>query len=182
MTRLFTVTEIAERDLRSAAPGGRRRVLDADRRRLKLEGNVPSMGTMLEVAGFGLTAERGEFIQRRSPAGSMVRAGVTRLRSVQVPLVSSRKCQGGLDRYGPAEGLEGLRLGEGQLCAGFERQPGDACRGDSGGPLIFRRGSRPPVLLGIVSYGVGCGRNGLFGVYTRVGKYADWLNSEIARP
>lgn len=53
----------------------------------------------------------------------------------------------------------------------------DACQGDSGGPLI--RAGGIPVLVGIVSWGEGCGEHP--GVYTRLDRthYLDWINRTI---
>jgi secreted trypsin-like serine protease len=55
----------------------------------------------------------------------------------------------------------------------------DACQGDSGGPLI--RAGGKPVLVGIVSWGEGCGEHP--GVYTRIDRnhYLDWINRTIAK-
>ncbi len=67
-----------------------------------------------------------------------------------------------------------------------------ACHGDSGGPLISydgtivagRRiyevdeGKTIPTVIGIVSRGA-CGANGLPSRYTRVAKFADWINETI---
>ncbi len=54
----------------------------------------------------------------------------------------------------------------------------DACQGDSGGPLIRAVGS--PVLVGIVSWGEGCGEHP--GVYVRIDRdhYLGWINRTIA--
>ena len=50
----------------------------------------------------------------------------------------------------------------------------DACQGDSGGPLICLRDDQP-VLVGIVSWGIGCAEEGYPGIYTNVYKFIDWI-------
>ncbi|CAG4964493.1 unnamed protein product [Colias eurytheme] len=49
----------------------------------------------------------------------------------------------------------------------------DSCSGDSGGPLIM---AQPHfTLVGIVSWGRGCARQGYPGVYARVDRFMPWL-------
>lgn len=62
------------------------------------------------------------------------------------------------------------------ICAGEAGT--DACKGDSGGPLILTYGE--PVLVGIVSWGKGCARPGEPGYYVRVDQYRNWITRAMA--
>jgi hypothetical protein len=79
------------------------------------------------------------------------------LRSAPVSILPRRNCSRP-SAYGTAFDRFSM------LCAGTEDGSADACSGDSGGPLVA--GGH---LVGIVSFGRGCGRAGLPGVYVRVG-------------
>lgn len=56
-----------------------------------------------------------------------------------------------------------------------------AHQGDSGGPLMVQRDDGRWTNIGIVSWGVNCGKPGLPGVYTLVTKYLKWIaeNSKV---
>ncbi|XP_067320923.1 transmembrane protease serine 12-like [Anolis sagrei] len=64
------------------------------------------------------------------------------------------------------------------MCAGSEDGEVDSCQGDSGGPLMcyFPKEKRF-YLIGITSYGVGCGRPKFPGVYVRISHYRKWINT-----
>ncbi|XP_050414425.1 uncharacterized protein LOC126828601 isoform X1 [Patella vulgata] len=65
----------------------------------------------------------------------------------------------------------------GMICAGYARSMrGDACSGDSGGPYTMQFKGRW-VLVGIVSWGVGCDRANQYGYYTHISRYFDWIMS-----
>ncbi|OCT78784.1 hypothetical protein XELAEV_18029874mg [Xenopus laevis] len=87
---------------------------------------------------------------------------------IQIPVVSHNQC---------AETLND-RLSDNMLCAGRLGHIQDACYGDSGGPMVTKYGGSW-FLLGLVSWGEGCGRIDNFGVYTKVNRYLDWITQKI---
>ena len=63
---------------------------------------------------------------------------------------------------------------ENVLCAGVLGQRQDACEGDSGGPMVTLYRDTW-FLLGLVSWGEGCGRQDKLGIYTKVSNYHQWI-------
>ncbi|MET7357647.1 serine protease [Streptomyces sp. NPDC005562] len=86
-----------------------------------------------------------------------------RLRQVKVPILSHAECRTSYKEYDAKV----------NFCAGVETK--DSCQGDSGGP-IFRKvpGRETPILIGVVSYGDGCGAQGAPGVYTSLSSAKLW--------
>jgi len=64
------------------------------------------------------------------------------------------------------------------LCAGQQGQ--DSCMGDSGGPMVSLANGRYEQ-IGIVSWGIACGKRQFPGVYTRVGKMRGWIDRALAK-
>ena len=62
--------------------------------------------------------------------------------------------------------MNGQTSGAEQLCAGGEEGK-DGCQGDSGGPFVHLSGGQFE-LAGLTSWGYGCARPGLYGVYTEI--------------
>ncbi|WP_406441898.1 serine protease [Streptomyces sp. NBC_01613] len=80
------------------------------------------------------------------------------LRATRLHVLPDAQCE---EAY-PGGG-DGTYLAKSMLCAGETEGGHDACQGDSGGPLVAQG-----KLIGLVSWGSGCGRAGSPGVYTRV--------------
>lgn len=93
------------------------------------------------------------------------------LHAVAVPYVSNKKCKKAYGRNGP--------ITRNMMCAGDVKNGGiDSCQGDSGGPLTkFDSASGKTKVVGVVSWGIGCGWEGYPGVYARVNKQLTWLKS-----
>ncbi|XP_075982474.1 transmembrane protease serine 9-like [Anticarsia gemmatalis] len=100
------------------------------------------------TAGWGSTAVNGPFSEE--------------LRHVQVWTINQSVC---------AERIQALT--DNMLCAGWLDVGGrDACSGDTGGPL-YHHG----VVVGISSFGIGCGDPQYPGVYTRVSRFTSWIQA-----
>lgn len=91
------------------------------------------------------------------------------------------QCNETLLNYNRKANIEALRheIDESQYCAHDPSGRGDSCKGDSGGPLQTTQTHSSPVkIVGVVSFGVGCGI-GLPGLYTRVAHYIDWIGAYV---
>jgi len=111
------------------------------------------------VAGWGLTREGGADTSNV-------------LMQVGVPTINSREC---------ATMYKAARIdisSTAMICAGYKTGGKDACQGDSGGPFIVKK-DNAYTLQGVVSFGIGCARPGMPGVYTRVSSYISWVNTYI---
>lgn len=118
-------------------------------------------GSLSRVAGWGRASENGPLQDR--------------LRAVAIPVVAAADCN---DRvaYGDRDPTTPPLVPEIMLCAGLAAGGQDACQGDSGGPLTGTTadGRR---LVGVVSWGKGCGRRNKYGVYTRLSAFSDWITA-----
>ncbi len=111
-----------------------------------------------QITGWGATAQNGP--------GS---GGSDTLRVATVPIVADSTCAADYGVYFNATTM---------VCAGYATGGTDACYGDSGGPMQAAVQGGGYRLVGITSWGSGCGRPGAPGVYTRVA--GDALRSAIA--
>ncbi|XP_073993120.1 trypsin-1-like isoform X2 [Rhodnius prolixus] len=123
-------------------------------------GNATYSGMDGIVAGWGRQKENGPT--------SLV------LRKVTLPLLSREECATGY-------GYCAKKILTTNFCAGLPKGKKDACQGDSGGPIHLNNTGaiNHMELIGIVSWGRGCGRPNYPGVYTRVDKYIPWIEKQI---
>lgn len=92
------------------------------------------------------------------------------LHQVTLPIISNQVCD---------QAMGGV-IKENMLCAGFVEGGKDSCIGDSGGPLVvFDTESQTWRQAGITSFGIGCAEPGLYGVYTRLERFKDFISSSI---
>ncbi|MGW2591268.1 S1 family peptidase [Streptomyces sp. NPDC001515] len=108
-------------------------------------------GTAAAVYGWGDTTGNGDY--------------ASSLRSADVTVLPDSSCE----RAYPG-GRTGTYEASSMLCAGEPEGGYDACQGDSGGPLVAQG-----KLVGLVSWGNGCGQAGSPGVYTRISAAIEWM-------
>lgn len=87
------------------------------------------------------------------------------LQKVDVPLVTAKSCNASYP----------TKITDRMICAGYDQGGKDSCQGDSGGPLVVENDSREQVLVGVVSWGYGCARPDLPGVYAKVNAAYSWI-------
>lgn len=162
------------------------------------DGTYSTPGTTVKVAGWGALFYGYSY--------GTISQGVEKfpmsLHSVEVDVVAHDVCNA--DIYGYTYGYpnfgnfayNGMIDEASMICAGnvltdegewFENDDpnledagnADSCQGDSGGPLFYEKGDGTDVLVGVVSWGRGCG---WLGVYARVSNYLDWIASVQAAP
>uniref|UniRef100_A0A8C9MYR2 Peptidase S1 domain-containing protein n=1 Tax=Serinus canaria TaxID=9135 RepID=A0A8C9MYR2_SERCA len=99
------------------------------------------------ITGWGRTTEKGKI----SPV----------LKEAHVGILPPNLCNS-------SEGYAGL-MNNKALCAGVWAGGTDTCQGDSGGPLVcYHPDTDKYFLIGIASFGVGCGRPRYPGIYVRI--------------
>jgi trypsin len=113
-----------------------------------------SAGQLVEVTGWG-------DIQEGGPSSNTLRKAI-------MPIVDNAVCNEPASYDGAIK--------DAMMCAG--QTDVDSCQGDSGGPLVLR-GSTGPILLGAVSWGIGCAKKLKYGVYTRVNAYRAWIDHTL---
>ncbi|XP_076266743.1 trypsin-1-like [Rhynchophorus ferrugineus] len=93
------------------------------------------------------------------------------LRKIAVPVWSKQECYN--------SGYGERKISENMFCAGYAEGRIDACQGDSGGPLQMSNNLGDMEIIGVVSWGRGCARPNLPGIYTKVVNYLHWIDEKL---
>uniref|UniRef100_A0A452UGH6 Enteropeptidase n=1 Tax=Ursus maritimus TaxID=29073 RepID=A0A452UGH6_URSMA len=117
------------------------------------ENQVFPPGRICSIAGWGRVIYEGPTVNT--------------LQEANVPLLSNEKCQQQMPEYNITENM---------VCAGYEEGGIDTCQGDSGGPLMCQENNRW-FLAGVTSFGYQCAQPNRPGVYARVLRFTEWIQS-----
>uniref|UniRef100_A0A1Y9H2Q6 Phenoloxidase-activating factor 2 n=1 Tax=Anopheles dirus TaxID=7168 RepID=A0A1Y9H2Q6_9DIPT len=99
------------------------------------------------------------------------------LKKTELPIMPREQCQKALrtTRLGPR-----FKLHASFICAGGEKGR-DTCKGDGGSPLVCPiPGSEGYYYqAGMVAWGIGCGEDGIPGVYVNVAMFRGWIDDHL---
>ncbi|XP_053456328.1 serine protease 44-like [Nycticebus coucang] len=101
--------------------------------------------------------------------------GPSELQEVKVHILRHEKCNEILEKK--IWWHQAVR--EGSIC-GYDDQGKGSCKGDSGGPLVCELNDTW-IQVGIVSWGLGCGKKEFPGVYMEVSFYMDWIIAHVGQ-
>ncbi|XP_008307430.1 mannan-binding lectin serine protease 1 isoform X1 [Cynoglossus semilaevis] len=134
------------------------------------------------VAGWGISNPNSTF-SSSSPPTSVTTAnfdpGLTSdiLQYVKLPVVSQGECRASYSSRSVS-----YNITDNMFCAGFFEGGRDTCLGDSGGAFVTEdQLTRRWVVSGLVSWGgpEECGSRRVYGVYTRVASYVEWIEKHL---
>lgn len=117
------------------------------------------------MSGFGLTNEQKRLVL------------TNRLKYIYLAVVDQEICRASVD-VEKKKKPKTPGLTDNMFCAGFSEGGMDSCQGDSGGPFAISEDDRFWA-AGIVSWGIGCGQKGTYGVYTSITNYLGWINKTM---
>ncbi|XP_054278589.1 proclotting enzyme-like [Macrosteles quadrilineatus] len=124
---------------------------------------LPTTGTQARFDGATATVIGWGSLRENGPQPAV-------LQEVNIPVWTNQECKLKYGNAAPGGIVEHF------LCAG--RATKDSCSGDSGGPLMVNTAGRW-TQVGIVSWGIGCGKGQYPGVYTRVTHFMSWITKNL---
>ncbi|XP_014068887.1 mannan-binding lectin serine protease 1 isoform X2 [Salmo salar] len=137
----------------------------------------PQLNTLGLVAGWGISNPNASVAADTTALSSDLGMVSDVLQYVKLPVVAQEECKASY-----ASRSINYNITDNMFCAGFYEGGRDTCLGDSGGAFVMEEpGSGRWVAQGLVSWGgpEECGSQRVYGVYTRVANYADWLQSQL---
>ncbi|XP_030071967.1 mannan-binding lectin serine protease 1 isoform X1 [Microcaecilia unicolor] len=138
----------------------------------KLEGPQPN--TLGLVAGWGISNPN---ITADEVVSTSMRTLSDILQYVKLPVVHHAECK---TSYESRSG--NYSVTDNMFCAGYYEGGKDTCLGDSGGAFVIQDpDTKRWVTQGLVSWGgpEECGSKQVYGVYTKVSNYVDWLDERL---
>lgn len=129
---------------------------------LPLEGKKYSFNETARIAGWGLSSAK--------DSSTMP----SKLLTTDILFSDQDKCvEEYVKKLKSDKPLEQKKKEDDFLCASYKNTR-DACQSDSGGPLM-QYVDKKAVVVGVVSYGIGCATKGVPGLYTRTSAYIPWI-------
>lgn len=122
----------------------------------EIEAKFGKNGQEVTVIGWGALQEGGNT--------------VADLREVTINVQPREVCRKNYQAVVPA-----AKVTDNMWCGGTAKGGKDSCQGDSGGFIGAAIDAKQFAQLGVVSWGIGCARKDLFGVYTRVANFTAWI-------
>ena len=123
-----------------------------------------AQGDLLRVSGFGLTHKI------NTPNK------IYHLKLLDVPYHEDQVCAKLFSKL--PSWWNRLWVSETMFCAGPLKGGEDACKGDSGGPIV-KIENNVATLVGVVSWGKGCALPNLPGVYADARYFIDWIKANM---
>uniref|UniRef100_A0A7S3JWA1 Peptidase S1 domain-containing protein n=1 Tax=Aureoumbra lagunensis TaxID=44058 RepID=A0A7S3JWA1_9STRA len=124
----------------------------------------PKIDTMAQLMGFGDINMADNILDHPDD-----------LYYINVPIVSDEVCEERLNTFGYT-----MYADREEICAGYEDAGFAPCQGDSGGPLIVQSELDGEwEVVGVVSWGPGCGGPGTVDVFTDVTQLTEYINTVI---
>lgn len=116
--------------------------------------------TSLSILGFGYTSENDYMIEHQLQIGEVI---VLDIRNFITTYIDNTMLIAGDPRLNIHSSPS--------ISHGYT----DTCKGDSGGPLFKNNENNQDVLVGMTSWGYGCGEEGHPGVYARIYQHVSWI-------
>jgi len=168
-TRVFTVTQVFRHEAYNS------RLIQNDIALMKIVSAAPYDNYIIPACFPAVGTDYAGKTSWATGWGSTFSGGsVTRYQyEVAMPILTDNDCKA---KFG---GTNNMLDPPTQVCAGITGENKDTCQGDSGGPLVVKHPNGFWYLIGLTSWGYGCGDGG---VYTRTSGFRTWVEGKMGTP